>query len=62
MNPKTVKELMKEAQDLRTELAMLQIERKVKPQKDTNLTMKKRKKLAVILTLINQKELTVETK
>ena len=60
MNPKTVKDLVRDAQNLKTELAMLQIERKVKPQKDTNLMMKKRKQLAVMLTLIKQKELTVD--
>lgn len=56
LKQKTVKELLKEVENLRREIAKLKIENKTTPQKDTNLLMKKRKKLAVLLTIIKEKK------
>lgn len=56
---KTIEELQKEARVIREEVAKLQVESKVKPQKDTNTIPKKIKKLAVILTVISEKELGI---
>lgn len=55
---KSEKDLNKEAMRVREEIARLKLELKVSPQKDTNLIFKKRKRLAVILTLLkeNKKE------
>ncbi len=59
LKSKTVDELKKEAHSLREEIARLGLEAKVNPpaggSKDSNLLFKKRKRLAVILTLISQK-------
>lgn len=46
----------KEAVALKKEIVQLKIEKKVNPQKDTNLLMKKRKKLAQILTVIHSQK------
>lgn len=53
---KTRKELEKIVQHLREEIAKLRLEAKVNPPKDTNLLVKKRKTLALILTLISEKK------
>ncbi|MBI3620508.1 50S ribosomal protein L29 [Candidatus Roizmanbacteria bacterium] len=53
---KSVVELLKEATSAKEEIARLTVEAKVKPQKDTNMLLKKRKNLAVILTVINEKK------
>ena len=53
---KTSKELIKETQSLREEIAKLQLSFKGNPPKDTNLLMKKRKQLAVLLTVLGEKE------
>lgn len=53
---KTISELEKEAKTLRGELAKLILEAKVKPTKDTNVLIKKRKRLAVILTILGEKK------
>lgn len=55
LQEKTIIELEKEAQTLRQEIGKLSIERKVRPEKDTNLIFKKKKQLAVMLTLIQEK-------
>ncbi len=59
LKSKTVVELNKEARSLREEIARLDLEAKANPpagsSKDTNLLFKKRKRLAVILTLVSQK-------
>ena len=55
---KTVKELEKEGNEIVKEIAKLQLESKVNPPKNTNLVIKKRKRLAVILTIINDKKAT----
>lgn len=52
---KTVRELEKEENETRKEIANLRLNFKVNPPKDTNLIIKKRKKLAVILTIIKEK-------
>lgn len=56
---KSVQELEKEAQTLRDEIAKLTIESKVKPEKNTNLSFNKKRRLAVILTLVTQKNLGI---
>ena len=53
---KSKDELEKEVQALREEISKLKLEFKVNPGKDTNILAKKRKKLAVILTLIGEKK------
>lgn len=53
---KTIKELEKQSQMLREELAKLTLNQKVNPVKDTNVTVKKRKELAVVLTILTQKK------
>jgi len=53
---KSEKDLLKEGNKLSEEIAKLKLESKVNPAKDTNLIFKKRKKLAVILTLINERK------
>ncbi|MCS7092956.1 MAG: 50S ribosomal protein L29 [Patescibacteria group bacterium] len=54
---KTIIELEKEKKILEQEIAKLKIESKVNPPKDTNLLMKKRKNLAVLLTVLSEKKL-----
>jgi ribosomal protein L29 len=56
---KTIEELEKESQTLRAEIAKMAIESKIKPEKDSNTVFKKRKRLAVILTMISQKNLGI---
>ena len=51
-NDKSAVELLKEAVTLRGEIAKLQLERIVSPQKDSNLISKKKKQLAVLLTVV----------
>lgn len=53
LKQKTEKELVKEIVVLRDEIARQELEKKVNPQKDTNLITKKRKKLAQVLTILN---------
>lgn len=53
---KSIQELTAEVQKMRTEIAKLLIEYKVKPQKDTNYIVKKKKELAVMLTLLQEKK------
>ena len=56
LKDKAVGELEKEAQVLREEIAKIKLEFRVNPAKDTNILMKKRKQLAVTLTLIGEKK------
>lgn len=58
---KTVEEMKKEVESLHKEIAKLEIEKKAKPQKDSNMIFKMKKRLAVILTVIRQKELGVRS-
>ncbi len=53
---KTSKELMKEAGLLREEIAKLQLSFKSNPPKDTNSIVKKKKQLAVLLTVLSEKK------
>jgi ribosomal protein L29 len=50
---KKVEELVREEATLRMEIAKLQLEAKSNPQKDSNMIFKKRKQLAVLLTIKN---------
>lgn len=53
---KTSKELVKDADSIREEIAKLQLSSKSNPPKDTNSLVKKRKQLAVILTVLSEKK------
>lgn len=53
---KTTKELVKQSQMLREEVAKLILNQRVNPSKDTNIVVKKQKELAVILTVLTQKK------
>ena len=55
-NDKTVKELEKEVVMVREEIAKLQLSFKSNPPKDTNSLAKKRKQLAVLLTVLGEKK------
>lgn len=50
---KKMEELVREEATLRLEIAKLQLEAKANPQKDSNMIFKKRKQLAVLLTIKN---------
>ncbi|MCX7955734.1 MAG: hypothetical protein N2593_01315 [Patescibacteria group bacterium] len=54
---KTIKELEKEIQSLNQEIAKLKITIKINPPKDTNLLIKKRKKLSILLTILSEKKI-----
>lgn len=49
-------DMQKQVATLREEIAKLQLDEKVNPQKDTNVIKKKKKRLAVLLTLFTQKQ------
>jgi len=51
---KTMKELEKEVITLRGEIMKNSMEARSNPQKDTNLVSKRKKRLAVLLTAMNQ--------
>jgi ribosomal protein L29 len=53
---KSVEDLKKEAESLRSEMVKLTMEAASNPQKDSNLLGKKKKRLAVVLTALTQKE------
>ncbi len=53
---KSIKELEKESQKIREEIAKEKLEEKVKSSKNTNALFIKRKKLAVILTILGEKK------
>jgi ribosomal protein L29 len=53
---KNIDELKKESLRLREEIAKLNLTNQMKPAKDTNFLIKKRKELAVLLTVISEKE------
>jgi len=55
-NEKSNKELVKEASLIREEIARLQLSFKSNPPKDTNSLVKKRKQLAVLLTVLSEKK------
>lgn len=56
LSGKTEKELEKQTQLLREEIAKLVLNERVNPSKDTNFLKKKRKALAVLLTILKQKK------
>ncbi len=53
---KPATELIKMIQMLREEIARAQLNEKTNPAKDTNLVFRKKKQLAVALTVLNQKK------
>lgn len=53
---KSVKELEKEVGVLREEIAKTKLNQKVAPSKDTNLIFKKKKQLALLLTVLGEKK------
>jgi ribosomal protein L29 len=53
---KSIKELEKETGSLRAEIAKLNLEAKINPPKNTNTRFLKRKRLAVMLTVLGQKQ------
>lgn len=57
---KSIEDLKKETATLRRELAGLNIEQKIKPQKNSNHVRDLKKRLAVILTIIRQKEFALK--
>ncbi len=57
MFKKDINLLEKEINDLRKEIARLKVESKISPQKDTNLLKKKRKKMAIMLTVLSQRKI-----
>ncbi len=58
---KTIQELEKEIQMIRSEIAKLSVESKVNTQKDTNLIQKKRKTLARLLTSLRLKQIQAKS-
>jgi len=58
---KSIKDLTKEALSIRQDTAKKLIERKVKPEKNSNTIKILKKRLAVLLTIVRQKELTKES-
>lgn len=58
LRQKAVKELQKEADQMRSEMAKLSLEFKTNMPKDTNTIVKKRKRLAVLLTILGEKQET----
>lgn len=59
---KTIEDLTKEAGAVRHDIAKKLVERKVKPDKNSNTIKVLKKRLAAILTIVRQKELTTEAK
>ncbi len=53
---KSPAELVKEAEALRREITKINLESRLAPQKDSNVAFKKRKQLAVVLTILNSKK------
>ena len=58
---KSIEDLTKEALSIRQDIAKKLIERKVKPEKNSNTIKILKKRLAVLLTIVRQKELTKES-
>lgn len=56
----SISELENKANDLRREITRLKLEFSVNKPKDTNIVIKKRKDLAVVLTLITEKKIEKE--
>lgn len=62
LREKNIKELNKVIDDLKEEIAKLNLSKKSSPVKDTNLLFKKKKQLAVLLTVLNEKITVIEIK
>jgi ribosomal protein L29 len=62
LHSKTAKQLEKDVQSLRSEIAKTTLEISVQPVKDTNVIKKKRHQLAQVLTALNQKKHEVNSK
>ncbi len=58
----SVGELEKSLKEIKLEIAKLSIERKVKPQKNSNNIGGLKKKIAVVRTLIRQNQLGIQSK
>jgi len=56
LKDKTLKELEGEIQSLRIDITRLRLQAKSNPPKDTNTLPKKKKRLAVVLTMLVQKK------
>ncbi|PIS15759.1 50S ribosomal protein L29 [Candidatus Roizmanbacteria bacterium CG09_land_8_20_14_0_10_41_9] len=56
LRDKSLEALQNEVAQMGEELAKLQLERGVNPTKDSNLIPKKKKRLAVALTIISEKK------
>ena len=56
LQAKSMEDLLKETDVLRGEITKMRLEQGVKPQKDTNIIIKKQKRLAAILTMITNKQ------
>lgn len=60
LQEKNIKELNKEIVDLKEEITKLNLSKKSFPVKDTNALFKKKKQLAVFLTVLNGKKAVME--
>ena len=58
---KSIEDLTKEAATIRQDIAKKLIERKVKPEKNSNTIKNLKKRLAVLSTIVRQKELTIKS-
>jgi ribosomal protein L29 len=56
LKSKTIKELNEEVVRSREEIAKMALSQKSNPPKDTNLMQKKKKRLAVVLTVLGEKK------
>ena len=62
LDKKTIKELISEIEKIRQEISKLQLEKKVSPPKDTNTIKKKRKQLAILLTVMRERQIQEQLK
>ncbi|MCL4363682.1 50S ribosomal protein L29 [Patescibacteria group bacterium] len=62
LNDKTVSELEKQLNLLKEEIAKFKLSETSSPQKNTNLLFKKRKQLAVLLTVLEEKKIVASLK
>lgn len=56
ISDKTLSALKKEESELRLEIGKMTVEATSSPQKDTNALVKKKKRLAVVLTFVTKKK------
>lgn len=62
IHSKSVKDLEKEIWSIRHDIAKTTLEQQVQPVKDTNVIKKKKAQLAVMLTVLNDKNQKEESK